>query len=753
MNRPRLRQLANGGDAREVAMSHATTHQHAEASVADQSELHLAVEGMHCASCVARIEQALRDVPGVAEVSVSLAARSANVRLDRPVDPQMLVEAVARAGYQARVADHPRESAREALLREAARWLARTVTGAVLLAIVVACLIVGRFWPSAWLSVVALGAAAVAQAYVALPFYRGALARLRQGGANMDTLVALGTTVAFLVGAWHASQQLVGTGTGSGMGHLVEQCLLLTVIAFGRWLEARATLRAGEAVEHLLALTPQTALRLDEGGEPRETSVFDLSPGDLVLVRPGDQVPVDGEVLEGQSTIQEALLTGEPVPRPVEPGATVLAGTINVDGAIVVRSKRVGAETVIYQVAHTVEDALTRRSRIERLADRISGIFVPVTLVIALMSLVGHLTLGGTGWEPALLAAGSVLLVACPCALGLATPVAVQVAAGRGAELGILLRDPSVLERSVTAVVLDKTGTLTLGKPEVTSVHAGGPVEKLLPLAGAAAAAANHPLAAAIVEYVRAQGIETLPRVDHLVNFPGKGVSARVNGQMVKLGSRAFVLRDAPAPEFASQPSDSTEVWLAVDGAAVAVFLLDDPLRPDASSALAELQRMGYEISIASGDCAEVVRKVAAALGIPEDHARGGMSPKDKAAWVDELRARGKKLAVVGDGINDAPALAAADVGVAVADASDIAREAGDVVVLKRGLKPVLSCFRLIGKARRIIRQNLFWAFAYNSLLIPGAAFGYVPVAFAGLAMALSSVTVIANALRLRSVR
>ncbi len=731
-------------------------HETDSAAVVAEREVHLAVEGMHCASCVARIERALRDVPGVEDVTVSLAARAANVRLQKPVAAEALVRAVEAAGYRARVADGLRRSARDALLREAGTWSRRTVTGAALLAVVVGCLVASRFFVTGiWPVALALTCAAVAQAYVALPFYRGAFAQLRRRRANMDTLVALGTSVAFAVGSWHAVRfMLSNAAIPAGLGHLVEQCLLLTVIAFGRWLEARATLRAGEAVEHLLQLTPQTALRLDEGRRTHEVSVFELQPGDLVLVRPGEQVPVDGEVVEGQSTVQEALLTGEPVPRAVAPGSQVLAGTVNVDGAIVVRTRRVGAETVIYQVAQTVEEALTRKSQIERMADRISGIFVPVTLAIALTALAGHLIVGSAGWERALLAAGSVLLVACPCALGLATPVAVQVAAGRGAELGILLRNPSVLERAVRAIVLDKTGTLTVGRPQVVEMRAAGDEATLLASAAAVAAAANHPLASAIVAYARRRGVEpNAAGAEHLINFPGKGVSARVGGRLVKLGSRAFVLRDRAAPSFAAAPSGLTEVWLALDGEPLAVFLLEDPLRPEAPRAVEQLRRMGYELYIASGDRPEVVRQVARQLGIAEDHARGGMTPNEKAAWVESLRKEGRQLAVVGDGINDAPALAAADVGVAVAEASDIAREAGDVVVLKRGLEPVLACFRLIRKARRIIAQNLFWAFAYNALLIPGAAFGYVPVALAGLAMALSSVTVVSNALRLRRVR
>lgn len=722
---------------------------------ANAQELSLAIPDMHCASCVQRVETALAQVPGVEAVAVHLATRSAKVRLSGPVPPEQLLEAVRSAGYTARILDADvRGAARRELERSRRRWAVRALAGAACLVTVLALWLAYRQLGDASLLGAAILATA-AQLGIGASFYRGALRRLRYFGANMDTLVALGTTAAYGVGMADLVAAL-GAAQGASMGfrHVSEQILLLTVISFGRMLEAGASLRTGDAVERLLQLSPKTARRRLPDGSVQEVAASDLGPGDVVVVRPGEQIPVDGEIIEGESAIQEAALTGEPLPRDVGPGDRVFAGTTNVTGMILVVSRQVGASTVLAQIAATVDEALTRKSRLERLADRIAGVFVPVVLVLAVLTFLVHAWGLGRGVHAGVLAAAAVVLVACPCALGLATPVAVQVAAGRAAELGFLIRNAAVLEKRPRAVMLDKTGTLTLGRPRVVGFHVIGRWEEreLLHLAGALAATSNHPASQAVhafaVERASMEG-----EAKNVLSFAGKGVSGRVGPHMVKLGSAQFLRVSDDVLEQVSPDEPGTVVWMAVDGQVAGAFMLADELRPEAKEAIEEFRKQGLEVYIASGDRFSAVRALADDLGIAPERVRGELTPDGKAAWVEELQGSGLTVAFIGDGINDAPPLAQADVGIAVGEASDIAREAGDIVLLKRGLSPAVTALLLVMRARRIIVQNLFWAFAYNVLLIPGAAAGYVPPALAGTAMAFSSVTVVGNALRIRRQR
>lgn len=716
----------------------------------------LAIPDMHCASCVSRVERALRELPEVETASVNLSARSAVVRLRQPVDPEVLIERVRAAGYSARLADASRHEGARRSLEEAKRaWRWRTLAGCCFLVTLAGLWFLSLYTPRL-AGVAAAVVATAAQVALGAPFYGGAMRRLRSLSTNMDTLVALGTTAAYGVGVYHLiASTLEAHPLTPGFRHIGEQLLLLTVISLGRMIEAAATLRTGDAVARLLELAPRTALRRSPDGQFQPVSVDELQPGDVVLVRPGEQIPVDGEVVEGESSVNESALTGEPLPRHVGVGEGVFAGTTNLDGAIKIVATRVGAETVLAQIAATVEEALTRKSRLERLADRVAGVFVPVVLAVALLSFLWHAWIGGSGYERALLVAAAVVLVACPCALGLATPVAVQVAAGRAAELGILIRNPAALEKKPGAVMLDKTGTLTEGRPHVVRFDAMSPFtrEQLLALVAPLAAASTHPLSRAIAEYARQEVPDASLEAKNVLSFPGKGVSGRVGEHMVKLGSARFVRVPDELGGISQVEGATTAVWVAVDGNVAGAFFLADRIRPEASAALSEFHRLGLHVYIASGDRTPAVHALADRLGIAPDHARGDLTPQEKATWIRELREQGLVVAFVGDGINDAPALADADVGIAVGEASDVAREAGDLVLLKKGLAPVVTAMLLLWRARAVIGQNLFWAFAYNALLIPGAAAGYVPPALAGAAMAFSSVTVITNALRIRRFR
>jgi Cu+-exporting ATPase len=724
-----------------------------------QQVVRLELGGLHCASCVNRVREALLAVPGVAEAEVSLPLRQARVAGSGALNVAALVAAVRRAGYEATPLEGGVPTAERNLVSESARWLMRTLLGSTcFLTCLVSLWYGGKTGDWGAAAVAGLTAAFVAQVAVGGPFYLGAWARLRRASASMDTLVALGTTAAFLTALGLVVSGWRSHSVAEGLHHVVEQCLLLTVLSFGRWAEARATLRAGKAVRELLELAPSLALRWRADGTLEEVAVDELRPGDRLLVRPGDRFPADGRILEGRSSVQEAFVTGEPIPRPIEPGDEVIAGTVNLEGAVTLEARRVGSETVMAQIVLTVDEALHRKSSWERLADRISSAVVPVVLLVAFGTLVGHVAAGGpVAWSRGLLSMAAVLLVACPCALGLATPVAIQVATGTGAGRGILVRDPSVFERRADTLVLDKTGTLTQGRPEVErfEVRAAEREAEVLKLAGAIASQSSHPVSKAVARFAQARGVVPLQEALQVRAVPGEGLEAQWDGRHVRLGRLAFAAGQSPG--LLAQLADSnwaqTTVYLGENGRLLAVFYLTDPIRAEASEVIRQLQQWRYEIYLASGDRQEVAHRIGGALGIPADHVRGDLTPVQKAQWVRELKASGRQVLMVGDGINDAPALAEADIGVAVGEAADVAREAGDIVLVRQGLEPLLTTILLLNRTRRIIKQNLFWAFFYNALLIPLAAAGSIPITLAGTAMAISSLTVVGNALRIARIR
>lgn len=725
-----------------------------------RSEFFLRLDGLHCASCVSRVEKAAA-LPGVAEVSVNLAASEARVLHDPlAVSPEEVASAVKAAGYgatlllgldgEAAAVEAPAGGGREA----------REVLIAWALALPVAVLGMAHIdtpW-SRWLS---LALTAFLLAGPGMVFYAGAWKALRQGTSDMNTLVALGTTAAFIASLWATAAPLWGGGI-AGEVYFEAAAIIAAVVLLGRWIEARARAKAGDAVRSLLARQAGTAHRLI-GDTEEEIPAARVGVGDLLRVRPGEIVPADGAVEEGSSAVDESLVTGEWLPAEKGPGDTVVGGTLNLHGSFSFRATRVGAETVLRRVAEAVRRAQSSKSPAARLADRVSAVFVPAVLALALLTLVSW-KLAGADWGFALTCFVGVLIVACPCALGLATPAAVAVAAGRAAQLGVLFRGGEALEAAgaVQVMAVDKTGTLTEGKPRVVALvpSPGSEEEDLLRAASGAEALSEHPLAGAITREARSRGI-AIPEADSFRAFPGAGVEARVEGAEVLVGSQALLegrgtdlthLAES-AERYASE--GCSLLFVRRDGAVAGFVALSDALRRDASESVRRLRDMGVEVVLLTGDRQAPAEAVAGELGIARVMA--GRTPEGKAEALGELRASGRRVGMAGDGVNDAPALAGADVGFAVGSSADAAREAGDVSLLRPGLSGVVDAVALSRAARRVIRQNLLLSFLYNGLAIPVAAGVFFPSTglllnpmVASAAMALSSVSVVANSLRLR---
>ena len=722
---------------------------------ADPEEWNLAIGGMHCASCVARVEGALMGVPGVQEARVNLATERAGIRLDpSKVGERQIAEAVARAGYSARRAElvvgEGAESLRLERAKSLAYWKRRLIVGVSLTvplivlgyAPLLSSAVAGHSGPIGWGM---FGLAAVLQLYLGGPYYRGAWERLKQGTSNMDTLVALGTSTAFgyslarlLAGHSHDAHSFMDAG------------IILTLITLGKYLESRSKGSAGSAIERLLDLAPKTA-KVVRGGSELEVPLAEVQAGDVVRVRPGETVPVDGQVIEGESSVDESMLTGESIPVAKRAGDRVAGATRNVDGTLLIESGRLGRESALEGIVRLVRDAQSSKAGVQRLADSISSRFVPAVLVVALLTLLGWGALGHD-WGQGVLNAAAVLIIACPCALGLATPMAVAVATGRGARAGLLVREASAFERMdrIETVVLDKTGTVTLGKPSVVGVFAveGLDRDQVLRIASAAEAGSEHPLARALAGHRGAEKVEAFRAVR------GAGVSAVVDGSDVLVGSARFLGGsgvDLTPLESATRTWEGqamTVLRVASGGRAVGAIALADAVKPGAREAVDEIRRLGAEIYLLTGDQPSTALAIGAEIGLGPDRVFASILPDGKAAKVDELRGRGGRVAMVGDGLNDAPALAAADVGIALGTGTDLAKAVADVVIATDDLRAVPRALRLGRATLRAIRQNLFWAFAYNTIGIPLAAFGlfgtYGPL-IAAVAMSLSSVTVVAR--------
>ena len=710
-------------------------------------EANLAIEGMTCAACVARVEKALNRVDG-ATASVSLATERARVLVPEGIDDTVLIQAVRAAGYGARAAANAPLDTSGAVADAAAHLRIRLIVAVVLSAPVLLVSMIPPLQFPAW-QWVSFALATPVVWWCGWTFHRGAWQALRHRGFSMDSLVSLGSAVAW---AWSAVAVIfLGAGEigmtmhmsltpsgGSGAEVYFEVAAgIVALVLLGRWLEARARRTAGSAIRALLAFAPDRATLLRDGVE-REVPVAEVVVGDLVVVRPGDRIAVDGEVVEGQSAVDRALLTGESVPVEVGPGDEVEGGSLNAGGRIVVRALRVGSETAVHRVAALVEAAQAGKAPVQRLADRVAAVFVPAVILIAVGTLIGWLATGHPAGE-AMTAAVTVLVISCPCALGLATPVALMVGTGRGAELGILIGGPEVLEstRRVTVAVLDKTGTLTEGVMKVADVRpaAGHDPDRVLALAGAAEAGSEHPIGRAITA-AAAERAALLP-VAAFVAKAGVGVTADVDGHQVHVGR---------AEEGAA--GSHTTVRVTVDGEDAGLIEVNDVVRPESAQAIAMLRELGLRPLMLTGDAAGPAHAVAAVLGI--DDVVSDVFPEDKSRVVRELMEAGEVVAMAGDGVNDAPALVTADLGIAMGTGTDVAAEAADITLVTPDPRAIADAIRLSRRTLRTIQGNLLWAFGYNVAAIPLAVMGLLNPLIAAAAMGLSSIFVVTNSLRLR---
>ena len=754
----------------------------------------LAIGGMTCASCANRVERTLNTLDGVS-ASVNYATEKARVHAPAGLDPQTLVAQVEAAGYTAALARPPASADAGAdslspatggaqpdptrALRE------RLIVAAVLSVPVVAMAMVPALQFTYW-QWISLALAAPVVVWGAWPFHRAAWANLRHAAATMDTLVSMGVTAAF---AWSLWALLFGTAGVPGTTHpfaltvvpsdgaatlyLEVAAGVTTFLLAGRYMEARARRRAGAALRALLELGAKdvTVLRVGSDGTAAEVRIptDHLAVGDRFVVRPGEKIATDGVVEDGASAVDASMLTGESVPVEVGPGTAVTGATVNAGGRLVVRATRIGADTQLAQMARLVEEAQSGKAQVQRLADRVSGVFVPIVIALAAATL-GFWLGTGSGVTVAFTAAVAVLIIACPCALGLATPTALLVGTGRGAQLGILIKGPEVLEstRRVDTVVLDKTGTVTTAQMTLVDLHIadGVDADQALRLAGALENASEHPIAAAIVRGARDR-VGELPPVTEFAAVEGLGVQGVVDGHAVLAGRPALLAQlphghaegSRPLPpqlaavKAAEEAHGRTAIVVAWDGTARAVLVVADTVKPTAAEAITQLRALGLTPMLLTGDNTAVARSVAAEVGIDDEHVIADVLPAGKVDVVARLQDQGSVVALVGDGVNDAAALARADLGLAMGTGTDVAIEAGDITLVRGDLRAAADAIRLARRTLATIKGNLFWAFAYNVAALPLAAAGLLNPMIAGAAMAFSSVFVVANSLRLRRFR
>ena len=735
--------------------------------------LELPITGMTCASCAARVEKSLNRLDGVA-ASVNYATETAAVEFDpAAVAPERLVAAVEELGYGARLPAAETARAEEADAPDESAELRRrlVVSAALSLPVLLMSMVPAlQFDNWQWL---ALMLATPVVLWGGWPFHRAAWLNLRHGAATMDTLISLGTLAAwgwslvalFFLGAGDPGMRMpfdlvIEPGAAADHIYLEVAALVTTFILAGRYFEVRAKRRAGAALRALLELGAKEASVLDDDGAERRVPIGELGVGDRFVVRPGERIATDGVVEEGTSAVDASLLTGESVPVEVGPGAEVAGATINAGGRLVVRATRVGEDTALAQIGRLVTRAQSGKAPVQRLADRISAVFVPVVIVLSVATL-GFWLANGAGPTFAFTAAVAVLIIACPCALGLATPTALLVGTGRGAQLGILIKGPEILEstRRVDTIVLDKTGTVTTGQMALVDVAlaTGEDRAEVLRLVGALEDGSEHPIARAIARAARDE-VGPLPAPEGFANREGLGVEGVVEGHGVIVGRPALLadwglaLDDALAAALGrAQESGRTAVVAAWDGRPRALLVVADTLKPSSAEAVARLRGLGLRPVLLTGDNAATANAVAASAGIDEVVAE--VMPAGKAEVVRRLQAEGRVVAMVGDGVNDAPALAQADLGLAIGTGTDVAIEASDLTLVSGDLRSAADAIRLSRRTLGTIRGNLFWAFAYNVAALPLAALGYLNPVVAGAAMALSSVFVVSNSLRLRGFR
>ncbi len=767
-----------------------------------ESHAVLDLEGMTCASCAMRIEKGLKKVPGVRDASVNLATEQATVTYDpAQINVEQMIQKVEAVGYKAAPqvssVQETMPGSTEAYLPDTAgtpagdlfqeddqskrkraeivRKRNLLILGVVLtLPVVILSMFFMNRFPGE--NVLLLALTTPVWAVVGWEFHRGAIKTLRHGSANMDTLIALGSTAAYLMSVVATFfPQVVG-----GVTFYDTTALIVTLIFLGKYLEARAKGQTNEAIRKLIGLQARTA-HVIRAGREGELPIEQVQVGDELVVRPGEKIPVDGVVQSGLSSIDESMITGESMPVEKGVGDPLIGATINQRGLLRMRATKVGADTVLASIIRMVEEAQGSKAPIQRLADTISGIFVPVVLVIAALTFVAWAIVGNvTGtttaagmasasnpWIVAIVAAVAVLVVACPCALGLATPTAIMVGTGKGAEQGILIKGGESLERihAVRAILLDKTGTITKGKPELTDVVTAGDrqADEMLRLVAEAEQGSEHPLASAIVEGARARGVTLGASPEHFTAIAGRGLEATVEGHTVLVGTRRLLgerslAYDALDERLAAlEQQGKTTMLVAIDGEVVGLVAVADTLKVGSREAVEQLHAQGLAVWMITGDNWRAAQAIAAQVGIPAEHVLAEVLPEDKANQLKRLQEKGLVVAFAGDGINDAPALVQADAGIAMGTGTDIAMEASDITLVKGNLKSVATALALSKATLRTIKQNLFWAFAYNVILIPTAILSPLipplrenaPI-FAAAAMALSSVTVVSNSLRLR---